>query len=94
MIWSNSPPPTAYLGDSRRPYTSRRTSSDVTVVIQPQDHPYVRHETVVAYGFARLAKVDTLMSLIKGGTGSFHDDVSAELLEKMQSGLIDSPRTA
>ena len=34
--------------------TSQRPGSDATVVLQRGDHPFVRHDTVVYYGDARM----------------------------------------
>lgn len=73
--------------------TTKRTTSDATVVLVPGDHPYVKHDTAVAFAYARLAKVDTLEALVNEGPGSFHADIPPALLMRIQQGLLVSPHT-
>ena len=73
--------------------TSAKPHSDRTTVLQVGDHPFVTRESVVNYGDSVLAEMQHLDRAISTGLGTQREDTSAELLEKLRSGLIASPYT-
>lgn len=73
--------------------TSLRTHSDTTAILQPGEHGFVQHPTIVFYADARLVDAKQLLALIKAGTFQSHQDCSAALLLKVQQGLLASPMT-
>ena len=50
-------------------------------------------EAIVNYGDAVIAEVRRLNGAIDTGLGERQADVSAELLDRLRVGLLDSPRT-
>lgn len=73
--------------------TSAKPHSDRTTVLQVGDHPFITRESVVNYGDAVLTDILHLEKAITSGLGTQREDVSAELLERLRSGLLASPRT-
>jgi hypothetical protein len=74
-------------------FTTKKSGKDDTVVLMPQDHRFIRHETVVSYRDARFVEVSRICDYITQGTSRFDDDCSDDLLEKIQDGLLVSPFT-
>lgn len=73
--------------------TSQRTHSDTTVVVQPGEHPFVQHPTVVFFADARIVDANHIAAAMKAGTFHTHQDCSAALLLKIQQGLLASTMT-
>jgi len=67
--------------------------TDDTVVLQPGDHPFVRHATAVHYSTADLFQVDKLLDAMQRGECRLRQDMSETLLEKVRDGLLRSPFT-
>lgn len=73
--------------------TSYRRGSDTTVVLEPGDHPYIRHKTVVNYKDARIAPVEPIERLLWRQDYELLEDFDAGLVGQLQQGLMDSPFT-
>ncbi len=73
--------------------TFRRLRSETLVILQPGDHPFVRHESVVAYSFARVRSVDDIEDALASGVFVKKEPTSCELLKRVQAGLVDSDFT-
>src|SRR5260370_18578464 len=73
--------------------TTKRPHSDVTLILRPGDHPFVRHETVVSYADARMVDAGQLEAAISSGLCRKHQAVDAATLKRIQEGLIKSPFT-
>lgn len=71
--------------------TKNKPRADATCILMPGDHEFVKVETVVHYGDARLAPADPLNQIAKLHDYDFHADCSEELLERIQRGLLASP---
>lgn len=67
--------------------------TDETLMLQPGDHPFVRHETSVHYSTARWFAVPALDDAMKRGRCHMRDEVSPELLARCCDGLLRSPFT-
>lgn len=67
--------------------------TDDTVVLQPGDHPFVRHATAVHYSTADLFRVEKLLNAMQRGECRLRQDMSETLLEKVRDGLLRSPFT-
>ncbi len=74
-------------------FTTKKPGKDDTVVLTPQDHRFIRHETVVSYPDARFVKVSVIQEYMTQGQSTFDDDCADDLLEKIQDGLLASPFT-
>jgi hypothetical protein len=73
--------------------TTQRPHSDVTVVLQPGDHSFIRHPTVVNYSDARLVNTPQLDAAINAGICRQLDPVTPAVLKRIQTGLLLSPLT-
>lgn len=73
--------------------TTLRSHSDNTVVLQPGDHPFVQHTTVVFFADARIVEAKAIAAALKSGIFQSHQDCSAPLLLRIQHGLFASPHT-
>jgi hypothetical protein len=67
------------------------TSYDVTkedaCLLDVGDHPFVKHKSCIAYGFAKDAPLATLLSLLSAGQLRMSDPVSEPLLERIRRGI-------
>ncbi len=67
--------------------------TDDTVVLQPGDHPFIRHATAVHYSTADLFQVDKLLDAMQRGECHLRQDMSETLLDEVRDGLLRSPFT-
>jgi hypothetical protein len=73
--------------------TTKRKRSETLVVIPADSHPFVKHASVISYGYSKIRCVADIETAIQNGTAKKRDPVSAELLSRAQAGLIDSDFT-
>ena len=73
--------------------TTRRPTSDATVVLTPSDHPFVKHESVVAFEHALIFDVSKLENGLTAGLLTKYSDISDSLFVSIKKGLLISPRT-
>src|SRR6266496_4718509 len=73
--------------------TTRRKRSETTVVLQSGEHPFIRHESVIAYSFSRIRLVEEIERAIANGTARKREPVSEKLLQRAKNGLADSDFT-
>lgn len=73
--------------------TTRRKNSENLVILQPGDHPFLRHESVVAYRFSEIAWVETVEAAIESGEARKREPLAANVLRRLQEGLIESEFT-
>jgi hypothetical protein len=72
--------------------TSQRTDKEQTCVIQPGEHPFVTHETVVMYAGARVVSESMILSAKQAGMFDFPSPVSPTLLSRIRDGAEKSRR--
>ena len=68
------------------------THIDGSVVLSADDHAFVTHETYIYYQDAKIAPADKLSEAVKAGIAIRHDPFRAEVLERIQDGVSDSPQ--
>lgn len=72
------------------------TSYDITkekvCLLDIGDHPFIKHRTCIAYDFARLAPLTTLVALRDRGLLTMNEPVSVELLDRIRQGISLSRR--
>jgi hypothetical protein len=77
--------------------TTRQSHSDTTCILKPGDHSFVRHESVINFSDAREMPIDLVEQALQARTRQFvcepHDPCDANLLARIQQGLIDSKQT-
>jgi hypothetical protein len=64
--------------------------SERLVVLNKGDHPFIQHESVVAYYFSKIRTVSDIEDLLNEGIAKKRDPVSIQLLKRIQSGLLES----
>jgi hypothetical protein len=74
--------------------TTRRSNSELTVILYPGDHPFIRHESVVHYADAQILDLDhvqrALDAHISGIVCTQHQPCNQALLMRIQQGLLIS----
>ncbi len=73
--------------------TTRRPTSDTSVILTPGAHPFVKHESVVAYEHASIFEVEKLENGLRNGSLIKYPDISNALFTMVKQGLLNSPRT-
>ena len=79
--------------------TSRSGYSEAAVLVQPSEHPFVKHESVINYRDAcelDLGKVFQVLTTKTPQRFAFgiYDPCSPELLRRIQDGLLSSPHVS
>jgi hypothetical protein len=77
--------------------TTRRFDSDDTLILQPGDHPFIKHESTVHYEDARFMDLSLVTQLLESGAKSFvcepREYCTHTLLDNIKDGLVKSRRT-
>lgn len=73
--------------------TTKRETSDLTVVLDRGDHPFIKHPTVVNYSDARFVEVSLLEQAVNRRYFRQHSPFTPAVLKKIQQGLLKSPFT-
>jgi hypothetical protein len=67
--------------------------SERLVVLNQGDHPFIQHESVIAYLYSKIRTVPDIEELLNKGIAKKRDPVSPELLKRIQTGLVESDFT-
>lgn len=73
--------------------TTVRAHSDRSCVIVTGEHPFIQHDTAVAYGEVQRWPEDRLLQLVAEGVAKPRQPVSPPLLERLRAGFFASART-
>ena len=73
--------------------TTLRGHSDRSCILAQGEHPFVHHDTSVAYGETARWTEERLLELIREGVARPRQPVSAAVLERMRAGFFASQRT-
>lgn len=73
--------------------TSYDPREDQTVILEPSDHPFIKHRTCVRYAGARVATDAQLEGLKAAGRLRPQTAVNPELLRQLRQGAAASQRT-
>jgi hypothetical protein len=73
--------------------TTLRAHSDRSCILQRGEHPFLQHETAVAYGAVQRWTDERLSELVAAGIARPRQPVSSNVLERMRAGFFVSPRT-
>ncbi|MEN9841843.1 MAG: hypothetical protein RL376_1643 [Verrucomicrobiota bacterium] len=74
-------------------FTTQRAHSDLTLILQPSDHRFIKHATVVHYADARLTPSSAVERAIKSGLYPQHDPCSPDLVARIRANAQLSPFT-
>jgi hypothetical protein len=67
--------------------------SERLVVLNVGDHPFIKHESIIAYRWSRIRAVDEIETAFLTKAAKQREPMSESLLKKMQNGLLDSEFT-
>jgi len=73
--------------------TTQRPHSDVTVILQAGEHPFVQKPSVIFYADARIVDARLLEQSVASGAFRVHAPFQSGVLKKVQDGVIKSPFT-
>src|SRR5437667_4472522 len=73
--------------------TTKHACSESLVVLRVNDHPFIKWDSVVSYGYAAIRKVADIESAIHNGRAAKRDPISPHILRKIRMGLNDSEFT-
>jgi hypothetical protein len=73
--------------------TTLRYDRDQTVILQPGDHPFITHQTIVLYSDTRIVDARRLDAIIRDGTALAHQPCPPQTLKLIQQGVSSSPYT-
>jgi len=72
---------------------SARQRSERLVVMNSGDHPFVRHESVIAYSYSKIRATADIEAALATGAARKREPVSEAVLARIRAGLIDSDFT-
>jgi hypothetical protein len=64
--------------------------TDSTVILQPGDHPFIKHDLAIQYSNAQRFNVERLTRAMHSGRCHLRDTMSPELLDRVRRGLLES----
>jgi hypothetical protein len=73
--------------------TTLRAHSDRSCILQRGEHPFLQHETAVAYGAVQRWTEERLGELVAAGIARPRPPVSANVLRRLRAGFFASART-
>ncbi len=73
--------------------TTRRRKSETLVTLQKEDHPSLTHESVIAFRYSRIVKVEYIENAVKNKDAAPREHASEKLLKRAQDGLLESEHT-
>ncbi len=66
---------------------------DKTTILEPGDHPFIKHKSYIFYSGAMFIKVDKIQTLLRLGKAKLKEDISSEVLERIRLGMTKSSHT-
>lgn len=69
-----------------------RRDEDRHLVLSAGDHPFIKHDSYVVFDQAKRTPVDVIEDFISRGSAVFRDDVSPELMSRLQEKMLTSTR--
>lgn len=72
--------------------TAMKRSERLTV-LNKGDHPFIKWESVIGYGFSKIRSVAEIEAAICSGVAKQREPVDGEVLNKAQAGIVDSDFT-
>jgi mRNA-degrading endonuclease toxin of MazEF toxin-antitoxin module len=73
--------------------TTHRKKSENLVRLKKGDHPFIAHDSVIAYSHSKVVTVESIESAMKNGVAKHRERVSDELLQRARAGLLESDFT-
>lgn len=74
-------------------FTTLRSHSDTTVVVNPGDHRFINHASVIHFADTRLTSASSVEAALASGIYPRHDDCTTILIDRILAGALASPYT-
>ena len=74
--------------------TTRTPKSDTMVVLEPKDHPFIKHQSVVAFHYSAIRRVADVEQAVSSGDASPRQDVETKLVTRIREACIESDFTS
>jgi len=58
--------------------------------LRPGDHPFIKHESAISYGFSKIRMVADIETLLANGSATSKEPMPADVLRRIQAGVVDS----
>jgi hypothetical protein len=71
-------------------FTKHRADKDQACIVDPGDHPFIKHRTCVEYRRAKVRSAKDLSTLLSGGQITPHAPASPDLLARIRAGVPQS----
>ena len=71
----------------------KNQNDDLTCVIEPYEHPFVKRKTFISYKNARVEETRTLEFAINEGLISAHEGINAQTFLRVRNGICKSKLT-
>jgi hypothetical protein len=72
---------------------TRRRWTESLVIVQPGDHPFIRHESAVPFRFSVITTTSAIQNAVSRGQARLKEPASPELVRRIIAGLLDSDFT-
>lgn len=73
--------------------TTCKSYSDTTVILNQEDHKFIKHTTAVSFAEARILTQEDIMQRLKMRAIEPRENFDADKVEELQKGLLESDRT-
>lgn len=73
--------------------TSKKSHSDLTVILSRNDHNFIKHDTVVKYADAKIMRREDIVVRVKDRIYEAHEKFTPNTTSRIQHGLLASPHT-
>jgi len=73
--------------------TSLKRHSDTTTILTPDNHKFIKHDSVISYSDARILSYEEIVNRANNRFIDIRDKLDNDVMAKIQKGLLDSPRT-
>lgn len=70
--------------------TTKRENRDDTCILRENDHDFIKHDSVINYGDAKIAQISKIEEAISGGIFTTQAPVSDKLLKRILRGALNS----
>lgn len=67
--------------------------SDLTVILKPGDHPFIKHESAITYRMASIRSLSWLEGFTNRKLASRKEPFTEEIIERVCKGFLRSPQT-
>ena len=70
--------------------TTKKAGKDTACILRPGDHSFIRHDSIINYGDAKIALISKLKEAISMKVFTKLEPVSDDILKKIQEGALIS----